>query len=309
MKNLEKFYLYISKIKNFLHREGFLEVYPPPLVENPGMETHIHPYQVYSPYEKKLLPFYLHTSPEFNLKRFLSQSSLSSLYSLQYAFRDEPMSPIHRNQFLLLEIYERRKNHFKKVQDLTYDLIRKAFEEFNQEQPPLVRKTMAELFQEILNQDLFFLLKKKEKLEEYVQKILPEVFQKNLLKEDLFFLLFLNKIEPELKKYPIFLLEEFPAEFAALSQLKNKDVSYRFEFYVHGYEIANGFLELQDLSEHKKRFQEQASLKKELYHYELNEPKLFYEALERGLPFCTGIAIGLERLFFSIEKQESFFFE
>lgn len=145
-------------------------------------------------------------------------------------------------------------------------------------------------------------------LKSYPDVPVPE---KDLAWDDYFFLLYLNKIEPEMKEYPLLMVTEFPAPLSALSTLKQSDprVCERFEVYINGIEICNCFNELTDLEEQKKRFELQAKEKLELYGYVLPEPKKFYGALEKGLPKSSGIALGVERLLHSLfEIDEPFFY-
>ena len=94
-------------IRNYFGQQGFLDVLTPPAVENPGMEVHIHPFQIHSVFHKKLNSVYLHTSPEFCMKELLTKEdeNLHNIFTISYCFRDEPSSPIHRSQFLMLEWY------------------------------------------------------------------------------------------------------------------------------------------------------------------------------------------------------------
>ena len=129
--------------------------------------------------------------------------------------------------------------------------------------------------------------------------------------DDYYFLLFLNKIEPHLTHYPFLLLYEFPNHLSALSTLKKEDprVCERFEIYSKGIELCNCFNELTDLSIQKERFRMQAIDKKSIYHYELPEPTVLYNALQRGLPISSGIALGVERFLKVLTGVENPFWE
>lgn len=310
----------IQIIRNFFLEQGFLDVLTPPVVENPGMEVHIHPFQLASVRDKQLLPTYLHTSPEFCLKELLAdpEEKISRLFSLSYSFRDEPDSPVHRSQFLMLEWY-RKHERYEVIMDDCEKLLghvlregkvrglpmRKEFEDQS-----VVRKTMRELIQEILGVNILEHLSVSS-IRELLGKF-PEipVPRAELEWDDYFFLLFLNKIEPELKHYPLLLVSEFPAPLAALSTLDADDprVCERFEIYVRGVELCNCFNELTDLREQRTRFREQSELKQRLYGYTLPEPRRFYQALERGLPPSSGVALGVERLLHSLFEVENPFF-
>jgi lysyl-tRNA synthetase class 2 len=307
----------IQLIRNFFTQQGFLDVMTPPAVENPGMEVHIHPFQLHSVIKNKLVPQYLHTSPEFCLKQLLAspEEKIENVFSLSYCFRDEPNSPIHRNQFIMLEWY-RKHARYEKIMSDVEELIQSCLksnlpirkEMINQR---VVKKTMQQLFSEILNIDILNYLDVpsiKKLLENYLDVPVPV---SECEWDDYFFLLYLNKIEPEIAKIPLLLIYEFPAPLSALSTLKSSDlrVCERFEVYINGVELCNCFNELTDPVEQKKRFEEQSFLKNKLYHYQLPIPSNFYQALEKGLPPSAGIALGVERLLYSLCEIENPFFD
>jgi lysyl-tRNA synthetase class 2 len=290
-------------IRNYFCEQGFLDVLTPPAVENPGMEIHIHPFQLHSIQSKKLKPLYLHTSPEFCMKELLVEG-FDKIFSLSYCFRDEPNSPIHRAQFLMLEWYRRNERYEVIMKDVE-GLINYVLKEGTKKKFPLkiqnqelVKKTMQELFLEELEIDILHYLDVasiKTLLKSFPEVPVPEV---ELEWDDYFFLLYLNLIEPKLKKYPILMISEFPAPLSALSTLKITDprVCERFEVYIDGIELCNCFNELTDPVEQRQRFESQNELKKKLYHYELPKPSEFYAAMDKGLPPSAGIALGVERL-------------
>lgn len=284
------------------------------------MEVHIHPFQLRSVLSKKDLPLYLHTSPEFCLKELLSDPSenFGKIFSLSYCFRDEPDSPIHRKQFLMLEWYRKNERYEAIMNDIEL-LIPYVLREGVKRNLPvkkelvgkgLVTKTMDELFREFLSVDILEHLTVPS-----IRKLLSRfpdvpVPATALEWDDYFFLLYLNKVEPHLIQYPLLLVKEFPAPLAALSTLKNSDprVCERFEVYLNGIELCNCFNELTDLKEQRRRFDEQKLLKKKLYGYELPEPEIFYRSLSRGLPPSSGVALGVERLLTSLFDVENPFF-
>jgi elongation factor P--(R)-beta-lysine ligase len=303
-------------IRNFFTQQGFLDVLTPPAVENPGMEVHIHPFQLHSVIKDKLIPKYLHTSPEFCLKELLADPNekIDKLFSLAYCFRDEPDSPIHRNQFIMLEWYRKHQRYEKIMSDveelIEYCLKSNLPVKNNLKDKKVVRKTMQELFSEILNIDILNYLDVpsiKLLLKNYPDVPVPAA---ECEWDDYFFLLYLNKIEPEINKIPLLLIYEFPAPLSALSTLKIQDprVCERFEVYINGVELCNCFNELTDLKEQKKRFDEQIISKKKHYRYQLPEPTQFYASLSKGLPPSTGIALGVERLLYATCEIENPFF-
>lgn len=286
-------------------------------MENPGMEVHIHPFQLHSVNKEELRPLYLHTSPEFCMKELLaSDEGFDKIFSLSYCFRDEPDSPIHRSQFLMLEWYRKNERYESIMQDIE-GLIAYVIEEGKKRNFPqrlkdqkLIKKTMQELFQEELQIDILNysdIPSIKNLLKNYSDVPVPNV---ELEWDDYFFLLYLNRIEPVLIKYPLLMITEFPAPLSALSTLKASDprVCERFEVYINGIELCNCFNELTDANEQRRRFKIQNDLKQKIYHYQLPDPQNFYQTMDKGFPPSAGIALGVERLLHSLFDIENPFF-
>ena len=318
---LKKKFDFIQAIRDFFIQRGFTDILTPPMVSQPGIEPHIHPFQVSSTFnhfnnsnssKSHRSSFYLHSSPEFFMKELLSQG-MEKIFTLSHSFRDEPSSSIHRNQFIMLEWY-RSGAHYTEIMKDCIDLWVYLNERFLNQVPEGIfhKMTIAEVFKKHLNIDILNLLEAND-LKKVIQKTFPDVpipeesDHEKMSWDDYFFLLFLNKIEPELKEYPFLILYEFPHHLSALSTLKKEDprVCERFEIYIEGIELANCFNELCDLEIQKKRAEKDLQLKKELYNYSLPLPKTLFRSLEKGLPSSSGIALGVERLFSIITKEKN----
>ncbi|MEX0798560.1 MAG: amino acid--tRNA ligase-related protein [Bacteriovoracaceae bacterium] len=311
----------VQAIRNYFNQAGFLDTLTPPMVENPGMETHIHPFEVFSKRTGKSSGRFLHTSPEFHMKELLSlkEEELNNIFTIAYCFREEPSSPAHRQQFLMLEWYRKNERYEKIMQDCE-NLIRYCHRFMKEKKAPVnpvyenfdpVRATVQEIMMEELGFDILEFLDTKD-LQEKIQKDFKDVPlpSSDCAWDDYFFLLFLNKIEPLFKDIPFLLLYEFPAPLAALSTLKKSDprVCERFEVYLKGVELCNCFNELTNPAVQKERFEQQNQDKKDIYSYELNSPETLFEALERGMPPCAGVALGVERLLMSLVKIDNPFY-
>lgn len=318
MRTLKYQFQLIQAMRNFFHQKGFIDVLTPPMVENPGMEVHIHPFKVLSARNGKDKNLFLHTSPEFAMKKLLAEKEeeFSKIFTISYCFRDELKSPIHRPQFLMLEWY-RRHEHYESIMQDVKELITFTQETFastgilKNKITSFPQITVQELFLELLGLDILNFLNSKD-LEQkirldYKEVPLPEA---QCHWDDYYFLLFLNKIEPHLVHYPYLLLKEFPAPLSALSTIKadNTKVCERFEVYLKGIELCNCFNELIDFSEQSRRFNNQQSEKKSLYNYQLPWPHDFMSMMERGLPQSAGIALGVERLLYCLLDIENPFF-
>jgi lysyl-tRNA synthetase class 2 len=311
----------LKSIRQFFDERNFQDVLTPPMVQNPGMETHIHPFQVAHAKTSVLSSHYLQTSPEFHMKELLSMG-FENLFTISYSFRDEPNAPHHRPQFLMLEWYRKNAHYTQIMKDCEElflfclnDLERKKISiDESMKNVRFEKATIQELFLDMLKIDILDFLDKKD-LKELIEKNFKDVplpsMGEKLSWDDYYFLLFLNKIEPHLTHYPFLLLYEFPYHLSALSTLKKEDtrVCERFEIYSKGVELCNCFNELTDLKIQKERFKLQAEEKQELYHYTLPEPKILYQAMERGLPESAGIALGVERFLKVLTGVENPFWE
>jgi len=297
-----KFSQFVTQVHRFFEARGFLQTYTNPMVENPGMETHIHPFEVHSALGQKKSDWYLHTSPEFAMKKLLSDG-MEKIYQICWCFRDEPNSELHRPQFLMLEWYRSQARYEQIMQDLE-ELI-----SFLSPNAVIVqKKTVSEIFKEFVGFDILDYLDK-DQLHTQIKKHLPHLplFEELEEWDDYFFLIFLNDIEPKLTKYPALILYEYPYHQAALSTIKNNDprVCERFELYLNGIEVANCFNESTNKTELKKRFELQQKTKEKLYGYKLPEAKTFLKTMD-NYPNSAGIALGIERLYATLTRDEPF---
>lgn len=318
MRKLEPLFIIQNAIKEFFNENTFLEIITPPVVKNPGMETHIHPFEIYSVVNNKRMGEYLHTSPEFHMKSLLSQG-YEKIFTMSYAFRDEPNSSTHRKQFLMLEWY-RTQSHYEQIMLDCQNLIEFCHEKLILKKVEVLhpkikfqKMTVNEAFKTFLGFEILDYLEL-DSLYGYVKENLQTIPlpPKDVLTwDDVFFLIMLNEIEPHFKNYDFLLLYEFPHHLKALSTIKNEDsrVCERFEIYARGLELCNCFNELTNLTEQIKRFEEQRNQKKELFGYELPNADVLYSALQKGLPPSAGIALGVERLLMALTGQTNPFWD
>ena len=326
-QNLNLQFQIIAAIRQFFTQHGFLDVMTPVAVSHPGMEPHIHPFQVKAtnPASHFSDDMYLNTSPEFSMKYLLSLG-FEKIFTITYSFRDEPNSPIHRPQFLMLEWY--RPGHYDLVKQDVEDLFNFTVNYLTTRNLPLhpsltqkqdknksknrndnknenknniikfTKLTVQELFQRYLGIDILDYLDTA-KLKTLIATRFPEVPlpTQNCPWEDYYFLLFLNKIEPHLAEIPFLMLDKFPAPLAALAKISAEDerTCDRFEIYVRGMEIANCFHELTDYALQEKRWMAFRQEKQCLYHYDLPRPNILLDALKSGIQPSSGIALGVER--------------
>ncbi len=202
---------------------------------------------------------FLQTSPEYYLKRLLADG-MPSCYQLAPAFRHDEQGRLHNPEFYLLEWYQ-----------LGYDA-------------GLLMTEVAQLCDLILGPAEYQQVK-------YVDLVPDLSAPRDQL--DLAFALACEKLKPGR-----FFIIDYPAEQAALARLnsRNPAVADRFELVVDGVELANGYYELTDPVEHRRRFEQDNEIRRSrgLAIQQLDEP--FLAALQAGLPDCAGVALGVDRL-------------
>ena len=298
----------IREIQSYFGMLDFIETPTPTLVPNPGMEPHIRPFQLTT-------GAFLPTSPEFAMKRLLV-GGLERIFQISRCFRNEPNSPHHHPEFLMVEWY-RAQARIEAIQEDVEGLIRHlARQILNSDRLvfqgqevrldlPFLRVTPRSLFREYFGIDIAHATAKEladlAKSHGYWSKESPA--SPTLSWDDLYFLLWLNGIEPRLPQdRPVF-VTDYPASQSALAEvLTHADGTRwaaRFEIYIAGLELGNAFQELTDPIEQRARFAKDLALRRSVYGEDFGvrgPDEEFLEALEQGMPPASGIAMGVDRL-------------
>lgn len=258
---LRKRALALKEVRTFFEELSVLEVDTPLLSKYAPIDTHIDLFSVdFSESEKG----YLHSSPEYGMKKLLAKGS-GDIYQLGHVFRKDEMGRLHRPEFTMIEWYR----------------VGTTFETFLEENLKLLGLFLGEQSYEILTYQ--------EAMDRYGHY--PDSTDPNVI--------WGCAVEPHLGQGKISVIIDYPADQAALAQTKWVDgveVAERFEFYFNGIELGNGYHELSDPVEQKRRLiqsnEERVQLGKEPLPL---DPELI-EALEYGLPDCYGVALGFDRL-------------
>lgn len=232
---------------------------------------------------------FLQTSPEYAMKRLLAAGS-GSIYQVCKAFRQDEVGAKHNPEFTMLEWYRLGFDHFR--------LMDEVFELVTEVMGPKQRQdlTYQQAFIEFLGIDPLSIGDKQ--LEQFARTnlgLLPD----ELERDDYLSLLFEDKIELQLGlNGSVCFIYDYPASQAALARISETDprVAHRFELYIEGIELANGFYELADSSQQLARFQADNSWRKNNGLAEIAIDQHFIAALEHGLPECSGVALGFDRL-------------
>ncbi|MDO8626098.1 MAG: EF-P lysine aminoacylase EpmA [Candidatus Magasanikbacteria bacterium] len=312
LKKIYETRLLITRLtREFFWSLGFSEAETPLAVGYPGQEPYLNPVPVvFEEPNKTKHNFYLHTSPEFSLKKLLA-AGFSKVFEITKTFRNnEDLRGLHSPEFTMIEWYRAPgslEGIMSDAENLFKSIARKLnqnFVEYNNKKISISRewekKTMREIWQEYLQVNLDDYLEV-EPLQELAVKLGLALGgeQKNKAKyEDLFFKIFLNKIEPHLGlEQPIFIYD-YPSRFCSLSRLSRPDSRYaeRFELYIGGLEIANAFGELTAADEQNRRLEKDKALRASLGKPTWPVDPDFIAALKSGIPEAGGIALGVDRM-------------
>ncbi len=276
----------LRTLRDFFHARSFLEVETPLLSNEIIPELHIEPFQLDD-------GSFLQASPELHMKRLLAAGA-RAIFQITRSFRAGERGKLHHPEFTIVEWY-RIDDDMRAGIDLLDELTQSLLGT-----PPTLRTTYAEAFQRALN-----ICPHRATLEELAATAknagvdLPANMNRDDCDEWLNLLL-ATRVEPHLGRDRPEIVYHYPASQASLAKTVIADADYnlaeRFELYYHGIELANGFHELTDAAEQRRRFDAVNAARVADGRRALPIPESLLAALEHGLPDCTGVALGFDRL-------------
>ncbi len=297
--------------RRYFADQGFTEVDCAALQLSPGNETHLHAFETeYSSPDGLPSKLYLRTSPEFACKKLLAAGE-EKIFFLGPAYRNFERGALHAPEFTMLEWY-RANEPYERVMDDCVALTRLAAETVQtkrmhfreKEADPYaepIRMSVASAFEEFANINLLSTLDAKG---EPNHAALATAAQGADVKtadgdnwSDIFSRILVERIEPRLGCGAPTLLDRYPRTEAALARTSKDDprIAERFELYLCGVEIANGFGELTDPDEQRRRFAHEMDEKERIYEKRYPIDEDFLAALE-SMPQASGVALGFDRL-------------
>ncbi len=273
-------------VREFFSERNVLEVETPLLMEHGVTDRFMKSMRVAGVYDAG---GYLQTSPEYAMKRLVAAGS-GSIFQICKAFRLEESGSRHNPEFSMLEWYRVGFDHWDLMEE-TLELLTRILGKRKR-----INYSYEEAFEHFLNINPYQIsLNNLAKFSKELLGDLPD----DLEKDDYLSLLFEAQIEPKLGiNDTIAFITDFPASQSALAKIDSENplVAQRFEVYIEGYELANGFNELQDAQEQLRRFEADNEWRKENNLEDIAIDDDFIGALKSGLPQCAGIALGLDRL-------------
>ncbi|MFK7873800.1 MAG: EF-P lysine aminoacylase EpmA [Oligoflexales bacterium] len=279
-------------VRTYFHQKDFLEVDTPILVPCPGAEVHMEYFKTeWKDFQNTPHSVWLRSSPELHLKQALA-SGASNVFEIAKCFRNHgELTRLHQPEFTMLEWYQTGQTYEDMI-DFTEKFIQECAAYFNVKIPKMTKFTVAEAFLEFAQIELIDLdsgLAEKAEKAGVVSVSATDDF------ETAYFKTLIEVIEPQLHNLGNTVLYHFPASQSALAEIEN-GVAKRFEFYIHGVELCNGYQELTDLQANIRRFNDINTQRSNIGKDPLAFDQNFIKALKKGISACCGNALGLDRL-------------
>ncbi len=305
LENIKKRLAIFKKIRLFFEKENFLEVQTPLLAPYLIPESYLEVFETQLKNKQgKIYRSFLTTSPEMWLKKLLV-AGVGNCFEITKSFRNTDLgSSLHSPEFTILEWY-RLGNSLEKTMADCENLIRlinnhKKFITYQGKRLDISqsfeRLSVVKAFKKYLKVDecIFF---NRDKLLKFAQ---TKDYRpgNNDSWEEIYNWLYVSFIEPKLGIEKPTFIYDFPAQFAPLSKTKKTDprIKERFELYMFGIELADAYNELNDWQEQKDQFKKEVEKRKKLGKLDYPVDWEFIDALKTGLPDCSGVALGVDRL-------------
>lgn len=272
----------LRALRTYFEGENFIEVDTPLMVPSPGLDVHLDAYEIAGTSQ----PRYLITSPEYQMKRLLAEG-MERIFQLCHCFRRNEEGSRHQPEFMMAEWYRANAGMEEMMRDTEALVVHAAKE--------LVGSTTIPAINAPVNvEGAWERLTVRDAFTRYAGVSMDEA----LKSEERFYQLLVDKIEPELGRGKPTLLYAYPSSQASLARLTPGDptTAERFEAYIDGVELCNGFGELTDAQQQRLRFERDQAQRRELNKpvYPIDEE--FMNALTRGIPESGGNALGVDRL-------------
>lgn len=290
IQNLLKRAKIISEIRQFFTERGVLEVETPAMSEFSVTDVHLSTFhtQFLSPFANQAKTLHLITSPEYHMKRLLASGS-GAIFQLCRVFRNEEAGKRHNPEFTMLEWYRPYFDMYRLINEVD-DLLQQILD-----CEPAESFSYQFVFQTYVGLDPLSASKA-----QLVAKARAHGLQceDDEPRDTLLQFLFSEVVEANIGKDRPTAVYHFPASQAALAQISSEDhrVAERFEFYYKGLELANGFHELSDAQEQLRRFELDNQQRSEMGLPPQLLDHRFLAALKAGIPNCSGVALGVDRL-------------
>ncbi|WP_018652464.1 elongation factor P--(R)-beta-lysine ligase [Actinobacillus capsulatus] len=290
IQNLIKRSQIMAEIRQFFKDRGVLEVETPALSEFSVTDVHLSTFstQFLSPFASEAKTLHLMTSPEYHMKRLLAAGS-GSIFQLCRVFRNEEAGKRHNPEFTMLEWYRPHFDMYRLINEVD-DLLQQILD-----CEPAESYSYQFVFQTYVGLDPLSATRA-----QLVEKARKHGFpcEDDENRDTLLQFLFSEIVEANIGKERPTAVYHFPSSQAALAQISSEDhrVAERFEVYYKSLELANGFHELSDAKEQMRRFEQDNVQRAQMGLPAQQLDTRFLAALKAGIPNCSGVALGVDRL-------------
>ena len=280
----------LRTIREFFYQQKVLEVETPAISQAANTDPFIDSFEVIANSQNR----YLHTSPEYAMKRLLAAGS-GDIYQICKVWRNEPSSTHHNAEFSMLEYY--------RVGFSLEQLMHEVDELFKQLLPDLKSGSKYQTYESLFLDNLGFNPHTiaSAALQESIAEHVPS-FQGELDRQASLDLLLTHCIEPSLATDRITFVYDYPASQSALAKTELLDgndnirIAKRFEVYVGSLELGNGYQELTDAPANEAVLETELKVRENMGIAAVKKDQRFLAAMKSGMPECAGVAIGLDRL-------------
>ncbi|MGD8557559.1 MAG: EF-P lysine aminoacylase EpmA [Chromatiales bacterium] len=287
----------LATIRQFFAERQVLEVDTPVLASAANPDMAIESLALNVQGSRHGEPYFLQTSPEFFMKRLLCAGS-GSIYQLCHVFRDDELGRYHNPEFTMLEWYRTDFDMFSLIEEVEtlMGVLMPALG------TPATRISYHALFEQATGLDL------RTASPGEIRKLAADldiVVSPKHPDDGLIEMIFSIATASWMREQPAVVVYHFPACQASLAKLSPDDpaVALRFEYYVDGVELANGFEELDDPIEQRRRFDLENARRRERGARAMPVDEHLLAALEQGMPACSGVAAGIDRILMIRNRQ------
>ena len=285
----------ITIIHDFFNSKAVLQVDTPAISQYANTDPNIDSFIVQEKENSiNQKPYFLHTSPEFPMKRLLA-NGMGSIYQICKVFRSFEKGRYHNPEFTLLEWYRVEMDHFELMDEIEalLNIIDSQYPFYESQE----KISYQELFLKYTNIDP--LKATSDELINYIEKDANGLIHgvERMDHDGLCDYIMSHVIQEKMPEKSLIFVYDYPASQASLAQLnEDKLTARRFEVFVSGIELANGFHELRDAQEQRNRFVKDQKIRVEAKQDVHPMDEYLIQALQHGLPNCAGVAFGIERL-------------
>lgn len=303
---------FINAMRNFLVQEAYMEVEVPVLEHIPGGADAM---PFITQHNELDIDLYLRISLELHLKRLIV-GGFDKVFEIGKVFRNEGMSTQHLQEFTMMECYEAYRDYiyymtfvekmYVAVIKETFGSLKQAYKEFEIDfTPPWTRIDYQTVFLEKTGIDLKECLEKESLVKKVRSMHGGGDFDFSLGRGRIIDQVYKRFVRPALRG-PLFLINH-PVDVSPLAKRKKDDpnIAERFQVIINGAEVGNGFSELNDPIDQRRRFEEQMSLRAAGDSEAQMLDEDYIEALEHGMPPTAGFGVGIDRFFSIAANQDS----